>query len=51
MSTAKDRLLSGSGAAQMLGISETSFWRLVHSGRIPWVDLSGEGKAGRGRKL
>jgi hypothetical protein len=46
-----DRLLSGAEAAALLNISESSFWRLVNAGRIPKVDLSGTGKAGRGRKL
>lgn len=48
---AEDRLLSGADAAKLLNISESSFWRLVNSGKIPKVDLSGTGKAGRGRKL
>lgn len=51
MSAKTDRLLSGADAALLLNISETSFWRLVNAGRIPKVDLSGTGKAGRGRKL
>src|SRR4051812_5798206 len=46
-----DRLLSGEEAYTLLGISESSFWRLVHAGRIARVDLSGTGKSGRGRKL
>jgi excisionase family DNA binding protein len=48
---ATDTLMSGDEAAKLLGISSASFWRLVHTGRIPVVDLSGTGKTGRGRKL
>jgi hypothetical protein len=47
----RDRLVSGTEGAEILGISEPSFWRLVHRGLIPKVDLSATGNAGRGRKL
>jgi hypothetical protein len=47
----RDRLVTGAEAAQVLAISEPSFWRLVHKGLIPKVDLSSTGNAGRGRHL
>jgi predicted DNA-binding transcriptional regulator AlpA len=51
MTPGRDRLVSGGEGAEILGISEPSFWRLVHRGLIPVVDLSGTGHRGRGRKL
>src|SRR5947209_6853357 len=45
------RRRSGAEGARLLNISESSFWRLVHTGKIAKVDLSGTGKSGRGRGL